>query len=109
MDTELEDELELELVEPYKGGLIGPMGEPDDAKLITELEETELDVGAGEGVWDPYTGGPADEDGTFRLEELVRVFVAEGDPDEGALDDGADVYAAGVLTGGNERDEVELL
>ena len=101
--------LELELVEPYKGGLIGPMGEPDDAKLITELEETELDVGAGEGVWDPYTGGPADEDGTFRLEELVRAVVAEGDPEEGTLDDCADVYPAGVLRGGNEREDDELI
>ena len=50
MDTELEDELESELVDPYKGGLIGPMGEPEDAKLRVELDEIELDVGAGEGV-----------------------------------------------------------
>jgi hypothetical protein len=50
MDTELEDELEPELVEPYKGGLIGPIGEPEDAKVTAELDEIELDVGAGEGV-----------------------------------------------------------
>jgi hypothetical protein len=50
IDTELEDELETELVDPYKGGLIGPIGEPEDAKLRVELDETELDVGAGEGV-----------------------------------------------------------
>jgi hypothetical protein len=53
IDTELELELELELVDPYKGGLFGPIGEPEDAKLMDELEETELDVGAGEGVGDP--------------------------------------------------------
>jgi hypothetical protein len=50
MDTELDDELESELVEPYIGGLIGPIGEPEDAKLRVELDKTELDVGAGEGV-----------------------------------------------------------
>jgi hypothetical protein len=50
MDTELERELESELVDPYTGGLIGPIGEPEDAKLIVELNERELDVGAGEGV-----------------------------------------------------------
>ena len=50
MDTELERELESELVDPYTGGLIGPIGEPEDAKLIVELYERELDVGAGEGV-----------------------------------------------------------
>jgi hypothetical protein len=50
MDTELERELESELVEPYTGGLIGPIGEPEEAKLIVELDESELDVGAGEGV-----------------------------------------------------------
>jgi hypothetical protein len=50
MDTELDDELESELVDPYTGGLIGPIGEPEDAKLRVELDETELDVGAGEGV-----------------------------------------------------------
>jgi hypothetical protein len=50
IDTELEDELETELVDPYTGGLIGPIGEPEDAKLRVELDETELDVGAGEGV-----------------------------------------------------------
>ena len=50
MDTELERELESELVDPYTGGLIGPIGEPEDAKLIVELYEGELDVGAGEGV-----------------------------------------------------------
>lgn len=51
IDTEeLEDELEVELVEPYKGGLIGPIGEPDEAKVMVELDESELDVGAGEGV-----------------------------------------------------------
>lgn len=37
-------------MDPYKGGLIGPIGEPEDAKLRVELDETELDVGAGEGV-----------------------------------------------------------
>jgi hypothetical protein len=37
------------------------------------------------------------------------VLVAEGDPNEGTLDDGADVYAAGVLRGGSEREELELL
>jgi hypothetical protein len=98
MDTELEDELEVELVEPYKGGLIGPMGEPEDAKVMVELDERELDVGAGEGVWEPYTGGPADEDEAPGLEEL-----------DGALDDGADVYAAGVLSGGREREGLELM
>ena len=50
MDTELERELESELVDPYTGGLIGPIGEPEDAKLIVELDERELNVGAGEGV-----------------------------------------------------------
>lgn len=50
MDTEVDDELESELVDPYTGGLIGPIGEPEDAKLRVELDETELDVGAGEGV-----------------------------------------------------------
>lgn len=50
MDTELERELESELVDPYTGGLIGPIGEPEEAKLIVELDESELDVGAGEGV-----------------------------------------------------------
>ena len=50
MDTELERELESELVDPYTGGLIGPIGEPEDAKLRVELEETGLDVGVGEGV-----------------------------------------------------------
>ena len=49
MDTELEGELE-ELVDPYKGGLIGPIGEPEDAKLTVELDEIELDGTAGEGV-----------------------------------------------------------
>jgi hypothetical protein len=49
MDTELDDELESELVDPYKGGLIGPIGEPEDAKLRVELD-AELNVGAGEGV-----------------------------------------------------------
>jgi hypothetical protein len=37
-------------VDPYTGGLIGPIGEPEDAKLRVELEETGLDVGVGEGV-----------------------------------------------------------
>ena len=37
-------------MDPYKGGLIGPIGEPEDAKVIVELDERELDVGAGEGV-----------------------------------------------------------
>jgi hypothetical protein len=37
------------------------------------------------------------------------VSVAEGEPDEGTLDDGADVYAAGVLSEGGEREETELL
>lgn len=50
IDTELERELESELVDPYTGGLMGPIGEPEDAKLITELDEIELEVGAGEGV-----------------------------------------------------------
>lgn len=50
MDTELERELESELVDPYTGGLIGPIGEPEEAKLIVELDESELEVGAGEGV-----------------------------------------------------------
>lgn len=50
MDTELERELDSELVEPYTGGLIGPIGEPEEAKLIVELDESELEVGAGEGV-----------------------------------------------------------
>ena len=50
IDTELERELESELVEPYTGGLIGPIGEPDEAKLIVELDESQLDVGAREGV-----------------------------------------------------------
>ena len=55
METELEDELELtlELVDPYIGGLSGPIGEPEDAKLIEELDEIELDVRTGEGVEDP--------------------------------------------------------
>jgi hypothetical protein len=51
MDIELEDEPEL--VDPYKGGLSGPIGEPEGAKLITELDETALDVSAGEGVGEP--------------------------------------------------------
>ena len=50
IDTELERELESEVVDPYTGGLMGPIGEPEDAKLITELDEIELEVGAGEGV-----------------------------------------------------------
>lgn len=50
MDTELERELESELVDPYTGGLIGPIGEPEEAKLIVELDKSELEVGAGEGV-----------------------------------------------------------
>jgi hypothetical protein len=37
------------------------------------------------------------------------VLVAEGVPDEGKLDDGADVYAAGVLSEGSEREEAGLL
>jgi hypothetical protein len=53
MDIELEDEPELDLVDPYKGGLSGPIGEPEGAKLITELDETALDVSAGEGVGEP--------------------------------------------------------
>jgi hypothetical protein len=109
MDTELDDELESELVDPYRGGLIGPIGEPDDAKLRVELDEPELGVGVGEGVWAPYTGGPADEDETPGLEELDRALVAEGEPDESTLDDGADVYAAGVLSEGSKGEEIELL
>jgi hypothetical protein len=35
-------------------------------------------------------------------------LVAEGDPDEGTLDDCTDVYPAGVLIGGSEREELEL-
>lgn len=50
MDTELERELDWELVDPCTGGLIGPIGEPEEAKLIVELDESELEVGAGEGV-----------------------------------------------------------
>lgn len=50
MDTELDRELVSELVDPYTGGLIGPIGEPEEAKLMVELDESELDVGAGEGV-----------------------------------------------------------
>lgn len=50
IETELERALESELVEPYTGGLIGPIGEPDEAKLIVELDESKLDAGAGEGV-----------------------------------------------------------
>jgi hypothetical protein len=50
IDTELERELESELVDPYTGGLIGPIGEPEEAKLILELDEIELDVGTGEGI-----------------------------------------------------------
>lgn len=50
IDTELEDELELELVDPYKGGLMGPIGEPEEAKLIVELDKSELDGRTGEGV-----------------------------------------------------------
>ena len=50
MDTVLERELDWELVDPYTGGLIGPIGEPEEAKLIVELDESELEVGAGEGV-----------------------------------------------------------
>jgi hypothetical protein len=53
IDTELGIELETELEEPYIGGLSGPIGEPEGAKLMDELEETELDVGTGEGVGDP--------------------------------------------------------
>lgn len=34
--------------------MIGPMGDPEEAKLMTELElEDELDVGIGEGVGEP--------------------------------------------------------
>jgi hypothetical protein len=51
IDTELE--MELELVDPYKGGLFGPIGEPEGAKLMEEFEEAKLDVRAGEGVGDP--------------------------------------------------------
>jgi hypothetical protein len=61
IDTELE--MELELVDPYKGGLFGPIGEPEVAKLMEELEEAKLDVRAGEGVGDPSIGGTlAEED-----------------------------------------------
>lgn len=56
IDTELELELGLELVDPYGVGLIGPMGEPEEAKLMTELElelEDGLGDGVGEGVGEP--------------------------------------------------------
>ena len=53
IDTELETELELGVADPYAGGLRGPIGEPEGAKLITELDEVELDVATGEGVGDP--------------------------------------------------------
>ena len=52
IDTELEEELELELVEedPYKVGLYGPIGEAEDTKLTLELAGTELDERAEEGI-----------------------------------------------------------
>lgn len=52
IDTELEEELELELVEedPYKVGLYGPIGEAEETKLKLELAEAELDERDEEGV-----------------------------------------------------------
>lgn len=53
IDMELETELEIELVLTYGGGLIGPIGEPDEANVKEEVDEPELEEREGEGVTEP--------------------------------------------------------
>lgn len=53
IDMELETELELELVLMYGGGLIGPIGEPEEANDKEEVNEPELVEPEGEGVTEP--------------------------------------------------------
>lgn len=50
---ELETELKIELVLTYGGGLIGPIGEPEEANVKEEVDEPELEEREGEGVTEP--------------------------------------------------------
>lgn len=121
MDMEVLLELELEDVLSYEG-LIGPIGEPEEANVI-EYEVGTLEELVTLGVWDPYGGGLAEDEDDINGDELVRVKAVDDEElarddelcggtedverEEETLDDVVAVYPAGVETEGMLREEDE--